>query len=314
MKIAVLMSTYNGEKYLSEQIESILSQDLRDDCELTLFIRDDGSIDQTRDIIERYVTHHENVICIPFSNPVHRGIKESFLLLLKTAVEKGDGFDYYAFSDQDDVWMKDKLAAAVGRLESSGNQKGALYYSNRYVVDEKLHVEERESIRYYGDFIEVLWGTKAAGNTMLFNHDLATYALLHFSRAADNHDEWVYRLAKCIGSDIFFDEKAHIYYRQHTENAAGYSPGSHSSWLYMIKNFVPKLIKRREHPFQNQVREIFKYYHDYLDPAVIKSIKLVVDYNKNLKSKWKLLTDSDIKKRPVLDRCIWGYKVLFNMI
>ncbi len=312
MKIAVLMSTYNGEKYIKEQIESILSQRLSNNCEFTLFIRDDGSIDHTREIIERYEKHYENVVSISSVCPIHRGIKKSFLLLLKMAAE--EGFDFYAFADQDDVWMEDKLAAAVNSLKGSRNQKGALYYSNRCVVDENLHIKEKERIRYYGDFTEILCGTKAAGNTMLFNHKLAKYVLFHPSQVADNHDEWVYRLAKCIGSDIFFDEKVHIYYRQHTDNVAGYSPGSHSDWLYMIKNFAPKLIEPREHYFQNQVREIFRFYREDLDPKIVSTIKLVMDYNKNLKSKWGLLTDSDLRKRPVLDQCIWFYKVLFNMI
>ncbi len=312
MKIAVLMSTYNGEKYLKEQIESILSQKLNDDCEITLFIRDDGSIDQTRDIIESYARQHGNVICVPYSNPIHKGIKDSFLYLLKTAAE--EGYDYYAFSDQDDVWMEDKLAAAVDSLESSGNPKGALYYSNRYVVDENLHVKEKEHIRYYGDFIEILWGNKAAGNTMFFNHNLATRILFHPSQVSINHDDGIYYLAKCIGSDIFFDENAYIYYRLHADNVVGYSSGSHKGWSYMIKNFFPMLIEPKKHPFQNQVREIYKFYKKDLDPKVIVKMNIVRDYNKNLKSKWALLTDPDMKKRPFLDQCIWIYKVLFNMI
>ncbi len=313
MKIAVLMSTYNGEKYLRKQIESVLSQKLNDDCKLTLFIRDDGSVDQTRDIIESYARQYENVICVPYSNPIHKGIKDSFMFLLKTAEE--EGYDYYAFSDQDDVWMEDKLAAGIDRLKSSSNKKGALYYSARIIVNEELHIIGDEHIRYYGDFTEILlWGTKAAGNTMLFNHELAKYALLYPSKVDSNHDEWVYRLAKCLGSDICFDEIAHIYYRQHADNIAGYSPESHGSWTYMIRNFFPKLIEPREHSYQNQVREIYKLYKKDLDPKVVDKMNIIRDYNKNLKSKLALLTDSDMKKRPFMDRCIWVYKVLFNMI
>ncbi len=312
MKIAVLMSTYNGEKYLKEQIESILSQNLSYNSELTLFIRDDGSFDRTRDIIESYAGQYENVICVPYSNPIHKGLKDSFLFLLKTAAE--EGYDYYAFSDQDDVWMEDKLMSAIDKLKGSKNKKGALYYSNRYIVDENLHIKGKEHIRYYGDFEEILSRSLAYGNTMVFNNSLAQYANFHHSKVANYHDTWVYRLAKCIGSDVFFDANAHIYYRQHSNNVLGYMPGVHNSWLYMIKNFIPNLIKPREHFSQNQIREICRFYREELDSKAMGTIDLIMDYNKNLKSKWAFLTDPDMKKRPVLDRFIWAYKVLFDMI
>ncbi len=313
MKIAVLMSTYNGEKYLNQQIESILSQNLRDDCELTLFIRDDGSVDQTCKIINYYVKSHGNIIHVSAHDSSHLGIKKSFLFVLKTAVEQGEGFDYYAFSDQDDVWLEDKLMSAIDRLEKSKNTKGALYYSNKLIVDENLHIKEIEHICYYGDFIEILNGSLAFGNTMVFDNNLARYANFHHSKVANYHDAWVYRLAKCIGSDIFFDESAHICYRQHSGNVVGYVHGIHKSWPYMIINFIPNLIKPREHFIQNQIGEICKFYQDELDPKAKRDIHFVMDYNKNFKSKFALLKDPDMKKRPVLDRCIWAYKVLFNM-
>ncbi len=313
MKIAVLMSTYNGEKYLKEQIESILTQKLCAGCELTLFIRDDGSADQTIQIIEVYSRGQENVICINAANPSHIGIKESFLLLLKTALAAEQQYDYFAFADQDDVWMEDKLAAAIDRLKDSDNEKGALYYSNKFITDEKCQIIEKENIRYYGDFLEILRGSKAYGNTMVFNYNMAGYADRHQSSVANYHDAWIYRLAKCIGSDIFFDENSYIYYRQHADNVVGYFQGSHNKLPYLIKNFVPFLLKPREHPLQKQVEEIVEFYQEDLDPNVIGYIDLIMNYNKNFKSKRTLRRDKNMKKRPFLERCIWIYDIWFNM-
>ncbi len=314
MKIAVLMSTYNGEKYLEEQIESILAQKLCAGCGLTLFIRDDGSADQTIQIIEAYSERQENVICINASNPSHIGIKESFLLLLRTALATEQQYDYFAFADQDDVWLEDKLASAIDMLEGSDNKKGALYYSNRLVVDESLNIIEKQCIHYYGDFLEVLCGSKAAGNTMAFNHNLAEFANLYHLQDVFNHDTFIYKLAKCIGSDIFFDENAYIYYRQHSDNVAGYFSGSHNTLPYLIKNFIPFLLKPREHSLQKQVEEIVEFYQEELDPEVMGYIDLVLGYNKNFKFKWRLMRDRNMKKRPFVNRCIWIYKVLFNII
>ncbi len=314
MKIAVLMSTYNGEKYLREQIESILAQKLHSDCRLSLYIRDDGSTDQTTQIIETYSEEHENVIYINDSYPSPLGIKESFLLLLKTASSSEQRFDYYAFSDQDDVWMEDKLVSAIDMLRASDNKKGALYYSNRIIVNEKLQITEKEHINYYGDFIEMLSWAKVSGNTMAFDHKLAEYAMRHNAQINIHHDTWVYTLAKCIGSDIFFDEAPHIYYRQHSDNFVGYSHGSHGSWPYLIKNFFPRLVKHRDHLFQNLFKDIYRSYREDLDSKAIDYINLIMKYNKNFRSKWALLTDRNIKKRPFWNRCIYFYKVLFNMI
>ncbi len=314
MKIAVLMSTYNGEKYLKDQIDSILAQKLCAGCELTLLIRDDGSADQTREIIKIFVKQKKNVTCMNISDPSHIGIKGSFLLLLRTALAAEQQFDYFAFADQDDVWLEDKLASAIDRLEGSDNKKGALYYSNKFIADEKLQVKEKDNILYYGDFIEVLWGSQAYGNTMVFNNTLAEYADRHQSQISKYHDAWIYRLAKCIGSDIYFDENAYIYYRQHSENIVGFSHGFHENWLYLIKNFFPNLVRPREHFSQKQIKEIVEYYQEELDPKVIGYIERVMGYNENFKFKWALLRDRNMKKRPFLNRCIWTYKVLFNMI
>ena len=96
------MSTYNGEKYLKEQIDSILSQE---GVDVRLYIRDDGSSDRTTDILASY-QEHKNVKIEKGNN---LGFAKSFL----TALDECDEADYYAFSDQDDVWEKDKLSTAM---------------------------------------------------------------------------------------------------------------------------------------------------------------------------------------------------------
>lgn len=97
--VQVVMSTYNGEKYLKEQIDSILSQE---GVDVRLYIRDDGSSDRTTDILASY-QEHKNVKIEKGNN---LGFAKSFL----TALDECDEADYYAFSDQDDVWEKDKLS------------------------------------------------------------------------------------------------------------------------------------------------------------------------------------------------------------
>ena len=100
MRVAVLMSTYNGEKYLNEQIDSILSQS--GNFELSLLVRDDGSTDETINILNKY----QNLGKLKWYSGKNLGPGKSFIDLLY----KTHGYDYYAFSDQDDVWMTGKIA------------------------------------------------------------------------------------------------------------------------------------------------------------------------------------------------------------
>ena len=127
MRVAVLMSTYNGEKYLKQQIDSILNQ--RGDFQLDLLIRDDGSNDNTISILEEYT--QTNKIHYYIGNNL--GPAYSFLDLLINS----HNYDFYAFADQDDYWMPNKISVAISNLS---NIKGpALYFANAELVDSNLN-------------------------------------------------------------------------------------------------------------------------------------------------------------------------------
>ena len=123
-KVAVLMSTYNGEKYLSIQIDSILAQE---GVEVELYIRDDGSSDSTVEIINKYAEKDKRVKFVP-GPPL--GVGRSFMTLLGMNINA----DYFSFADQDDYWYPNKLRVAVCRLQECGNQF-ALYCCNQNCVD-----------------------------------------------------------------------------------------------------------------------------------------------------------------------------------
>ena len=123
-KVAVLMSTYNGEKYLREQIDSILAQE---GVDVTLYIRDDGSSDSTIEIINEYLTKTNR---IKFYIGENIGVGNSFMQLVYDCPED---YDYYAFSDQDDIWLTEKMQVAVDSLKEYSNP--FLYCSNQILVD-----------------------------------------------------------------------------------------------------------------------------------------------------------------------------------
>ena len=119
MKTCILLSTFNGEKYLEEQLDSLKSQTFKD---VFVLARDDGSSDSTKEILLRNESE-----TFKWYSGENVGAARSFMLLNNDAPEA----DYYAYCDQDDYWFPEKLEAAVNILEKSNN-KLKLYYSNDF--------------------------------------------------------------------------------------------------------------------------------------------------------------------------------------
>lgn len=308
--IAVLMSTYNGETYLKEQIDSILAQS---GVEIELFIRDDGSRDGTVRIIEEYELLYKNVHWINKDSVCNLGVKESFFNALRYAYENYPEIKYFSFSDQDDVWLPQKLQVGITKISGSKNIKGALYYSNKIVVDDELHEIEKESISYYGDMLEIMWRSLASGCTFVFNRRLASYVLKYSTDLNCIHDVWVYKLAKCMGSDVVFGMDAYILYRQHANNVCGETHLMDFSLKNIIRTFKRRIMPR-EHIVQKTIAEIYRL----ADGDICEQAKglddIVLNYNKSLKYKIKLLFFDGIEKRCFKLRLMWIEKVLFNVL
>jgi len=142
-RIAILLSTYNGEKYLADLIESIVRQSCQD---YTLYIRDDGSTDNTISIIEEYTTKYKNILFIDGGNNL--GPKYTFLRLLDMVDS-----DYVMFCDQDDIWMPNKVYDTFNKIkeiEEINKDKAILVYTDLRIVDDSLSVLAESSWEYHG--------------------------------------------------------------------------------------------------------------------------------------------------------------------
>ncbi len=206
-KVAVLLSAYNGEKYIEAQLESLLNQK---GCEVEIFIRDDGSTDRTLEIVQKYENNFSNVHVKSGKNI---GYRDSFFELLFTT----EGFDYYAFSDQDDVWIEDKLSCALEFIKNSPGS--ALYASKKVYVDEHLNplpIKDK-SLPLNLDFGFFRGGV--CGCTMVWNSSFQSLICKH--RPEQNfksHDDYIRCLAIATGIEAFLDNKPHILYRRHSSN------------------------------------------------------------------------------------------------
>lgn len=215
--VAVVMSTYNGCKYLQEQLDSILNQK---NVEVEVFIRDDGSTDDTKKILTDYTDRYNN-IHVSFGENV--GVGNSFMNLLYSV---SDNFDYYAFADQDDIWLDNKLAEAVKMIGLNGK---SLYASNQECIDadgisKGLRYADKCDIHLTP--ISILEQNMLAGCTMVFGSELYKQLTKIEHRPSSNllklriHDVWVATVAS-LYDGIIYDNRSFIKYRQHGHNVVG---------------------------------------------------------------------------------------------
>ncbi len=205
------MSTYNGEKYLVEQIESILNQKY---SKYDLLIRDDGSTDETRKILKKY-ENNEN-IKILYGNNI--GFAQSFLFLLeKTAYI----YDYIMFSDQDDVWSEGKVEAFAKYISGVEMSVPCLYFCAYEMVTNNLkHIAFSKAPRVI-DFESALVENIVTGCTCGMNASAARIIVEKLpEKRIKLHDWWAYLVVSAFGR-VYYDEKVRIKYRQHAGNAIG---------------------------------------------------------------------------------------------
>jgi len=230
-RVAVLMSTFNGESFIEEQLVSILAQE---GVEVSLFVRDDGSSDQTCNIIKNYVESNKNIKLILGSN---LGPARSFLELVRIAFNSGEEYNYYSFADQDDIWKSDKLSSAIKQLES---EEADTYYSSveLYSKDEKLNGYLKSGKKLSKK--EFMLRNNAAGCTIVFSSAIANLVARYNPNWVEMHDSWIMRVTICTNHKIAYSKESHIMYRIHDNNTCGVSHGfvsnAKSSYLSLKNN------------------------------------------------------------------------------
>lgn len=255
--VLVLLSTYNGEKYLREQIDTLLSQRAVD---LTILVRDDGSKDGTINIIEEYERITGKIILIKGENC---GSCNSFLKLMIEACRFSETYDYYAFCDQDDVWLEDKLEVAINVLEKNNTVEiPSLYMSAYQMVDESLNKIHTSLKKPIISLPAALAANCATGCTMVFNRNLLESAITDFTSNLIMHDYWVYLVCLIRGGYVFYDSNSHILYRQHGNNVIG---GIKVSFIQRWRQRFAKLFRPGDN-FKSKVsRCLLKTHAQYIE-------------------------------------------------
>ena len=249
--VAVLMSTFNGQTYLDDQISSILNQS--GVC-VSLLVRDDGSTDETTNILDYY----KNKRLLSWYVVDNLKPARSFLHLLSHAKDA----EYFAFSDQDDFWMPEKLKVATDML-SPFQDEPALYFCQTQLADSHLNMIETGRIHPLLTFGESLVYQFVSGCTIVMNAKLREILNKYSPVFLPMHDVWIYVVAVGMGAKIVFDPESHILYRQHGGNVVGQGFDKKTIW----KRRFNRIVKNKEHIRFRLAQELKMGYSDIITEA-----------------------------------------------
>lgn len=304
-KILVLMSTYNGEKYLDVQLDSILNQD---GVDVHILARDDGSRDRTLAILHDYASKYSNITVLEESNC---GAIRSFYSLMNYAVKHYSDYKYFAFSDQDDYWYPHKLERAI-----SMNVKGAdnyLYHSCYDIVDKELNLLKKTTNKNsVGTLGEALITNPSIGCSEVFTFEVLKNSSkiynyqLEDSRYYPYHDLWVYLVALATKADVCFDSECGLKYRQHGHNVIGTGKGMIETMKLQHRNLVKA--KNLKSGFAKILLNLIE-----VDDDVRVILTHVIEYRMSFWKKLRLLNADEFKLKDKPRRFALIYSVLTGM-
>jgi glycosyltransferase involved in cell wall biosynthesis len=270
--VAIVMSAYNAERYLAEQIDSILSQH---GAQMRLYVRDDGSTDGTAALLDAYA---QRDFRLRYQRGSNLGAGQSFLQAIADCP-----FDarYYGFADADDVWLPDKIEYSIALLEEliaslESPRTPAAICTRLRVVDQALQPIGQTPVPRIGlRFDNALVDTVTSGASMLMNP--AAFELLRSARPAKvvMHDAWAYLVLSAFGA-LRFGERPTILYRQHATNVVGTSFG----WKRLLGIRLRRL--RTPSGYWDQALQFRALFGQRLDPAKRAVLERYVGYRASL--------------------------------
>ena len=301
MSVQILLSTYNGERYLRPLLESLLAQDY---ANVTVFVRDDGSTDNTPTLLREYA-NSSNKISIIYGE--HLGFVQSFFTLIALASRTAE---YVALCDQDDLWQRDKVSRAVEFLNRCPPETPALYCSRLAVVDAELKPLGYSDVPQKGlSFRNALVENHVTGCTTLFNR--AALALLtHIPSACVSHDWWIYLVISAFGT-VVYDRESKILYRRHASNVFGMPTETMDSWRIKIRAFLKdgncKLLVR-------QAEEFLRIHGPSLNNEHREVIERFLESRKQFWTRLRYALSCDVYRQSRLDQYILKARIALDCL
>ncbi len=284
-KVSVIMSTYNGERFVAEQLNSILNQTYSN---IEIIVRDDGSKDNTVNIIKEYQKKYSNIKLYEGEN---LGFIKSFFELLKLTES-----DYYAYADQDDVWIENKIELAVNLLDNLDDSKPNMAFGNSDYYDENMKFISSGPKNKKFSFLTALFACVTQGMTMTVNKKTRDMIIENMPKSCFFHDWWTYLL--CIGmGNVAYTNETVVKYRRRKENATSEGQGYLRLLIWRIKNL---LFKDGMRDIKQQMINFKDYYYYQLS-----------DENKKILD---LFSEEDYTFSNALKKAFYRAKIRTNII
>lgn len=234
INVACILGYYNGSKYIKEQLQSIINQK-QDNLNITIFISDDNSDELFPSITDLNFKKGKNIDICYRKLKKNIGISKNFIFSLRDVNQE---FDYFCFSDQDDIWYKDKIINSIKLLEKYYDNIPVLYGSRTEINNEncEYRIGYSRLVNKPLSFENALLENFAGGNTMVFNNK-AKELLVSTSKDSEiaHHDWWAYIVVSGVGGNIIYDKKPSLKYRQHNINLTGSNRGIRNKFKRLIK-------------------------------------------------------------------------------
>lgn len=257
-KVAVILSTYNGERFVREQLDSILNQTYKN---IEVVVRDDGSSDDTVNIIKEYQKNNKNITLYERENV---GFVKSFFELLKLA-----NADYYSYADQDDIWIENKVELAVQELNKLDDSKPNMVFGNSDYYDENMKFIGKGDRNKKYSFLRALFACCGQGMTMTVNKKTRDMIIENNPKSCFFHDWWTYLL--CIGlGNVAYNNVTTVKYRRRKENATSEGQGYIRLLMWRIKNLLLK-------DGMQDIKQQMINYKDYYYYQLSKENKAIID-------------------------------------
>lgn len=304
----VLLSTWNGEKYLRQLLDSVIRQTYR---EIYITIRDDYSSDRTKLILDEYASKYSH-IQVKYGEE-NLGAANSFFWLLQNAKEE---CSYFAFCDQDDVWKEFKIARAVeviSRIIKEQKRSLPVMYCSAYdLVDENLnHIESSCQFRNIRpSFLNAMVENIATGCTVVLNKLAWELLNKQVPRYVLMHDWWAYLVVSAFGQ-VVFDPIPTVYYRQHGGNTIGVGLTKFQKWKRRVARFVnnkgKKLITR-------QLEEFRRIYGDWLSAEKKLYLDSFLQFQDSFWKRIKYVAHTPVYRQTTIDNLIFKILYLLNVV
>jgi len=294
--VQILLSTYNGENYLREQLNSYIAMEGYEN--IKVLIRDDGSTDGTKNILEEYKEVHGFEVIYGKNLGVNHSVK--------ILIENCDmNCEYFAISDQDDVWLTHKISLSLEHMQNTDVNKPTVFASRTMLASERLNpLKEIPIIKYGVSFFNAMVQNVLPGHTQVLNRELLNILRKNDLTNVLVIDWWIYMVASAIG-EVTVSNQITVLHRQHGKNAVGYEANIFKHYLLRAK----RILAGDSYKLTQQLQTFYKQYESLISKEKEEEIRKFIYCQKNIFSRLRYVFCSKIYRQTKFET--FAMKILY---